>query len=361
MVLSATTLAHYLLERGLIDPEGAVDGDLVIVDASSRNRNFKVIRRGQPSYFVKQAHGDPQSIEFLQREAACYRRAGSEPGFAALAPMVPRYHLYDPQRHLLVLALLPKGENLAEHHRRLGSFPIPTAARLGEQIGTYHRLVTPDAGQGGPGALPCAVPWILSSHRLAASSLHEPGRANQQVLAIIGRYADFHSKLDTLREQWQCDCFIHGDMKWENCLVCPQESDTAISIIDWETADLGDACWDVGAIFQAYLTFWIMSIPIRNDIPPARLLQEAAYPIEAMQPALRAFWLAYAQARQLAPDRQRETLARSTGYAAARMLQTAYEYMYHSPLITPNGLALLQVSLNILTDTKGAISDLLKL
>src|SRR5258708_825360 len=48
-------------------------------------------------------------------------------------------------------------------------------------------------------------------------------------------------------------------------------------------------------------------------------------------------------------------------YAAARMIQTAYEYMQYSSQISANALYLLQVSLNTLKDPKEAIRDLLAL
>jgi thiamine kinase-like enzyme len=270
--------------------------------------------------------------------------------------------LFDAPRNILVTELLPEGENLSEYHRRLGQFPLQVAARLGDLIGAYHRQIKPsstDAAQGS--VFTRTVPWILSAHQLANSPVQTMGGASQQIMGIINRYADFHQYLDTLRTQWRTDCFMHGDMKWENCIVYPQNGGVEVKIVDWETADFGDACWDVGAIFQAYLTFWIMSIPIQGEMSPDQFLQLAPYPIEAMQPAIRAFWLAYLQARPLSEAERRDVLVRSAGYGAARMLQTAFEYMYYSPQITMNALALLQVSLNILSDPRVAARELLNL
>lgn len=362
MILTADSLAYYLLERGLISTASAVDGDLLIVDSTSRNRNFKVIRKHQPGYFVKQIQpADPQAGGFLQREASCYWRASHDPDFSSLAPLVPAFHLYDSRRQILVVELLQSGANLAEYHRRLGVFPLPVAARIGELLATYHSISLSTVEISSATPFPRTVPWILSAHQLAGSPLQTIGGANTQILSLIHRYSDFHGHLDALREQWRFDCFIHGDMKWENCIVSAHAGDMQVKLIDWETADVGDAAWDVGAIFQAYLTFWIMSIPIRSDASLDQLLELAPYPIEAMQPAIRAFWMAYAERRQLAAGQRRELLTRSAGYAAARMLQTAYEYMYYSPQVTLNALALLQVSLNILADPSSAVSELLSL
>jgi aminoglycoside phosphotransferase (APT) family kinase protein len=359
MILTTRTVVYYLLERGLLTPASVVDGDLLVVATNSRNRNFKIIRQQHPSYFVKQVQQwDSQSIGLLQREATCYWRATHDPDFAPLAALAPHYHLYDPARHTLVIDLV-QGENLSQYHRRLGIFPLQVAAQLGERMGCYHREIqtAPAKVTDGPAVFPKEVPWILSAHRLGQSPLETLGNANQQILAVIQRYADFHRYLDQLRSRWQFDFFIHGDMKWDNCVVFRENSQEEIKFVDWETADFGDAAWDVGAIFQSYLAFWIMSIPAI----PGEVFHLATYPIEAMQPALRAFWQAYVAARELTGEVRQETLIRSMGYGAARMLQTAYEHMFYSPQLTVNALRQLQVSLNILSDPEAAIRELLNI
>lgn len=363
MPLTSASLPHFLVGRGLISLDSVVDGDLMIVESNSRNRNFKVIRKHSPGFFVKEAQQWKEGATgLLQREASCYWLAVNEPGFKSLASLVPAYKLYDPKRYILVMELLPDGENLGEYHRRLGAFPLGVAARLGEVIGTYHHDITLKAAERASSAdFPRKVPWILSAHRLDNSPMQTLGGANQQILNIINQYADFHRYLDALREQWRFDSFIHGDMKWENCIVYSQNGELQVKAIDWETADFGDACWDVGAILQAYLTFWIMSLPVRGDVPADQYLAQAPYSIEAMQPAIRAFWLAYGRRQGLSEVEWQDVLHRSMGYGAARMLQTAFESMYYSPRITVNALSLLQVSLNILSDTKGAVRDLLNL
>lgn len=363
MMLTANNIAYYLIERGLITPQSVVDGDLMIVESSSRNRNFKIIRKEQPGYFVKQVQQwEPQAIGLLQREANFYWLTANDGAFASVSTLSPQYYFYDAIRHALVVGLLPEGENLSEYHRRLGVFPLAVATLVGEALGTCQRHVKINDGDNATnGLFPRQAPWILSAHRLGNTPQSAQNGGNQQVLSIIQRYADFHDVLDTLRAQWQANSLIHGDMKWDNCLVYSQNDQLQLKIIDWETADWGDACWDVGAILQAYLTFWIMSIPVDNTSTPAQFLERAPYPIEAMQPAIRAFWQAYLTARGISGAAGRELLVRSVQYGAARMLQTAYEYMYYAPQISANALCQLQVSLNILSNPHEAIRELLAL
>lgn len=363
MILTANGVAYFLLERGLTDLEATVDGDMLVVESSSRNRNFQVIQKRLPGLFVKQTQQwDARAIALLQREASCYWLAANEPGFQALAPLIPAFKYYDAGSYVLVTELLSGRENLKDYHRRLGAFPQAVAHSLGTAIGAYHRDITLSAVEHANVTIfPRAVPWILSAHRQHQAPAQSEGGANQQIMGIIHQYAEFHKHLDALHEAWQFDTFVHGDMKWENCIVCPPDEEPQIKIVDWETADFGDACWDVGAIFQAYLTYWIMSMPIQGKAPPFEYVSKAPFPLEVMQPAIRAFWLAYARTREVVEAEQVAVLQRSMSYGAARMLQTAFEYMHYSPQITVNALSLLQVSLNILNDPGSAVQDLLGL
>jgi hypothetical protein len=54
MHLTPANLAYFLMDRALLGADEIVAGRLSVVDASRRNRNFKVIRTGAPGLFVKQ-------------------------------------------------------------------------------------------------------------------------------------------------------------------------------------------------------------------------------------------------------------------------------------------------------------------
>src|ERR1700755_819902 len=106
MYLTVANLTHFLVSRGLLDPDAIFVSDLVILDASRRNRNFKVIRSAGPGLFVKQMREMQQDAMLtLRREAACYERARDNP---ALSRLMPRLITYDPARHLLIVELLPE-------------------------------------------------------------------------------------------------------------------------------------------------------------------------------------------------------------------------------------------------------------
>jgi thiamine kinase-like enzyme len=211
--------------------------------------------------------------------------------------------------------------------------------------------------------LPRTIPWILSIHQTPDLD-GEISLGNTKLISVLREYPDYQNALDELRSEWRIDTLIHGDMKWDNCVVLSKtssEQELKVRIVDWELADLGDACWDVGAILQAFLSFWIFSIQMSTGLSPSQSLHLTNYPLKAMLPAIRAFWEAYRDSMGFSAPETAERLKRSARYAAARMIQTAFESLQRSPQMTPNALCLLQVSMNILQGPQQAIRDLLTL
>lgn len=363
MILSKSNVVHYLLEQGLLALESVVDGDLMIVDVTRRNRNFKVIRRSAQGYFVKQIQNwDMQTVATLASEAACYRLARTAAEFAPLAALVPRDFLYDSQRHVLITELLPDNESLSDHHRRLNGFPPDTARLLGALFGRLHRDPVPMEKQPEAATFRRQPPWILSAYQ-GTTMFGALSAGNAQLLRIVQGYPDFQRTLDELRAEWRISSLIHGDLKWDNCVVyrAPGGDALALKVVDWELCDLGDPRWDLGALLQAYISFWVLSMRISEELPPARSANTAQYPIERMQPSVRAFWQAYVEARGIDRARAQALLTSSMKFGAARMIQTAYESMQFSPQMSASALGLLQVSFNILREPSEAVAHLLAL
>lgn len=364
MILSPESVVHYLIEQNLLEMDPVVDGDVAVVETSRRNRNFKVNRRAGAGLFVKQIQSwQPQAASSLQREAICYWMAAKEERFGGLVQFVPRYRHYDPARSVLVTDLLANGESLAELHQRLGSFPPEIGAELGGVLAACHAQPATEIGRSAyRGAFLGAVPWILSFHQQSPGGFQFLSSGNTQLLGVLRQYPDFEKHLNELSADWRRDTLIHGDMKWDNCHASQSADGTrSLRIVDWELADVGDAAWDVGAVFQAYLSHWIFSMPVQAGVSPDRWVESAPLRLESMQPSLRAFWEAYRTASPERAARDPGLLGRSVRSAAARMIQTVYEYMHRSPQLTGNALCLLQASFNMLAQPGAAQRELLGL
>ncbi len=358
MHLNVANLSHFLICRGLLDPETVVFGDLCIVDSSRRNSNFKVIRATGPGLFVKQMRGlQSDAMLTLRREAACYELAWGHP---ALSGLMPRLVKYDAVRHVLVVELLPEAESLADYHVRKKAFPVDIGRMLGEALGACHaRSSTFPENKALEGLLAHRVPVILTLGRGGHAMLGKFGRIGPSASAVLQQHKDLEALLDALGAEWRLDSLIHGDMRWDNLLVFPTPSGFDFRIVDWEMADFGDAAWDVGTVLQGFLSAWILSMPIASHLPPEAYVGAAAEPLEPMQPEVRAFWSAYAASRGIPANKRAAELQRCMRFAAARLAWSAVERCMLEPQLDVFSTAHLQVSQNILRDPEGAVRKLL--
>jgi len=354
--LNKNDLVHYLLERGLLERRAVVDGDVMVVEGVRRHHNYSVIRRNGAGLFVKQMQPDQAfSAQTLQKEAACYVLMESDPALQPIHALMPRFRSYDPDRHILVLELIGGGENLTELHRRVNAFPSDVAQRIGELLARYHdvsgRELLPRANaaifQGQP-------PWILSFHLMPRGSVQNLSAANGQFMTILQSYPDFGQALDRVRAGWRRNALVHGDMKFDNVVMRFEEQ--TMHVVDWELADVGDSAWDVASILQAYLTWWIATL---QRVPTGEPDDAAQYPLETIQPAIRAFWDAYVSSRRLSAREADAELERAVSYAGARMLQTVYESMAWAPSLTQHAVWQVQACINILKQPRAAATDLL--
>jgi thiamine kinase-like enzyme len=345
-LLRQSEVVPYLLRRNLLHPGTVVEGDLLVTDASRRNRNFRVVSDRGPSYLLKQGIGTG-GARTVGHEAAMYRLLREDPGLAGMKPYLPACHGYDTERGILTLELLPRAESLRNYHVSRHRFPTSLAKQLGDALGVLHRespAETDSRGARGPA-------WALSLHHPDVSVFRNVSAANLRLVKLLQGADEFCRQLDDLRAGWANDAFIHGDVKADNVIAfAPNTSGrkTRLALVDWEMAGRGDTCWDVGSVFGEYLATWLLSMPITGEAAPERFVELARYPLEAIQPAIRAFWHAYVRRMGFDATMSHHRLTRSIRYAAARLVQTCYESSQTTTHLMGTTHCMLQLSLNIL-------------
>jgi hypothetical protein len=375
-MLTTDTAALYLLERGLLEARSVVEGDVLVLDSSRRNSNFRIISRRAPSYLIKQGFGTSR-VAGIANESAIYRllqlQAGLQPGLDRYLPVL-RFH--DSEEHLLITDLLPDGQNLAEHQLRTGRFSTKIAGMIGKALSILHSTRIPPEANGHAPQL-TLPPWVLSAQHVTVDLYRQLSNANLQLVSTLQRIPGAGARLDHLRSEWKQSCLIHYDLKLENIVVAGSNADhtsthrvTRLKLVDWELAGIGDPLWDVGSIMGEYLAAWLLSIPVTGSHPPDRFLELARYPLSAIQPATRSLWRAYirrrttdnssqAHRRHDADNPQSSWPVRVASYAAARLIQTAFERSQTASVLTGEALCLLQVGINILERPQEAAIHLL--
>jgi hypothetical protein len=340
----------WMREHGLATAGSIIRSDFKVIDVSRRHRNLTVAS-DSGRYFLKQGTS-PDKAAAIAHEAAIYRLLHDGTAASAFARYLPRLIGHDEQEQVLVLEWIEDARNLREYHARQGRFPRTVARAMGEALGLLHgRVTSTNGGAIASGSANSPPPWILSLHRPGLGLYREASGANLELIRIVQQFPRFGELLDELRQDWTPTALIHRDLKWDNCLLragrlAPGES--SLKIVDWELAGPGDPCWDVGSVFHDYLSFWLLSIPATGEMPPADFLKLARYPLENMHPALQAFWDAYARQMRLDGESERRWQVRAVRYAAARLLQTAFEQMQASTHLTGNVVCSLQLGMNML-------------
>jgi hypothetical protein len=361
MYLTSYNLCEYLISKRLITLESVVDGDFRLMETGRRNRNFKIVRKRDPGLFVKQIRTSaPDALVTLRKEAAFYGMLGSSPQLRDVAGLAPSYVYYDPNRYVLVLNLFPEAESISETHLRNCEFPPDVARELAGGVALYHSVgprIPADAAT--QHILPRQHPFIFTLGSSGASAvLAAVGTIGAKLAeAIDTYYPGLLPAIGQLKNEYQFDSLIHGDMKWENCILLPnQPKGSRLRVVDWELSDIGDGAWDLASLLKEYIMFWIMSLRHLSTGAGFQLPKEIAP--DHMHSSIQAFWESYRTARGFAPDAAQKYLDRAIKFCAARLIIAIIEYLSGTIQMTQQAFAVLQVSWHMLQDPARAQKEL---
>jgi hypothetical protein len=324
MRLTKSTLIHHLLDRGRISPRSCVDGEFRVAEQAERNRLFRVGLADSVGYFVKH----PLTLEgsrtyTLWVEAACYWLINNDPGFSPLRRSVPEFYHYDYQKHILVLGLLPSVESLHSLYWRTRVPDQRHTDSIASLLITLHGEVSAHALSGKAVSLfSRAVPWALTIHDAGSCWFQPQTNADLSILQYVRGKPALSQTLEAVRASWAESSLIHGDIKWSNFLVDPNNGPregSPVKLIDWEIASVGDPLWDVAGVFCSYLLFllhadggWGTAVGARGF--DARFLV-----------ALARFWRFYCDGLAMAPGGRARALVKAVAFAGVRMIQSCIE------------------------------------
>ena len=349
-MLEQSAIAHYLLSLGIVKPQDVLDDGLTVIDVSRRNAVFLVETSAGPTYVVKQATA--RAAATLAHEAAVLRVLAAAP---ELAPLVPTVVHHEPEAALLIMRTPAGARDWSDQHGS-GRFPRISARVLGRALAAVHRLPADHVGE--PRAEQSPM-WGLSLPEPSHDLLLDLSAGGRDLVARLQADPELCDRLNDLRARTSASSFVHGDLRWENCLaVAPLGSRrrTRVLLVDWELAGAGVPEFDVGTVLAEYLRSWVGSIPIVDARRPGRLVPRAGHPLERMQPAAQAFWSAYRLASGRGPK-----LRRVIEMAAVRLLQSAVERAQGLGTPTAHVVTLLQLADNMLRQPDYAAVSLLGL
>jgi serine/threonine protein kinase len=366
IVLTSTNVIAYLKSRGFCDDKSEAVVNWHVAECPSRNWNYAVTRQdGGQGFFVKQLRvQDPESFRMMQREAMIYGLANHEPDFVDLKRIIPPFFNYEDDSKIIILGLV-NGPNLMQSQQQMRRFPAEFGRGLGYALAVLHHRV----GRGlctAPSQHLFAreKPGIFTAHR-NGPLVRWLGAGQMRLVEQVREHTQLSQGLDDMAASWRPHTFIHGDIKFENSIISAAGPASDLSnpcmfeqlmLVDWELADVGEPCWDIGSVFQAYLSLCLRAAPATYSLSLREHLERSTIAIESMGNAIKAFWQAYCKECNLDEISSAQALLeRSMRCASARMVQMALEVMHGQEQPTPMALSLLEVSVDLMTNVRGTI------
>ena len=338
MLLSLSNLAAYLGRRGHLEYRDGFKASYVISATVGRNRNFIIRNQDGSGLFVKQTRSlDPTLIADQEVEASVLDSFQRQPGWSSLREFVPRLVDVDRSRHVVIMEYID-GENLFDlsvtgpidsRAQRL----IAWSSAVGKALARLHDGGRDPANDAQRRRLRATLPVAI---RLQAPEGYasQAGPAYAAIVRMIRQDTPLFRELQRNQSFWCDSAIIHGDLKWGNVMVEP-ESESRVTLVDWELAASGDPAWDVAGMLQSYIACSIeRSLTSASDHPND--LREAAD----------CFFESYSQHSRSPCDTG--FVERVNRFCASRLIQTALESDFH--LKTPGvfSIRLIEKSRNML-------------
>lgn len=321
-MLDGAQVVPHLLRRGLVTSADSARARPAIDRVPGRNLLYRVAFDTGSTFLLKQAV-DPETRQALDREARMYDHlAACADG--ALAHRLPRKLDYDPDAGVLVLEFL-RGYRPLEVRPGESRDPdadLGPAAELGRALRELSSLPPPP--------LDSRAPWILSLIHPPVAILREATPGILELVRSVQRSPIWCESLERLGLEWSARSAVHGDLRFSNVLVrsgriAARPSD--LVLVDWELAGPGSSTWDAG---------WVI----------AGILVQRPGRTGGALPLLRAFWSALVDGSP--PAEQSARLKAALAWAAAAMLQMAYEAAREHPCPSKRVKRLLEVGRSLI-------------
>jgi len=340
VILTRYNTVVFLVNAGLLSIGDLIERNIEVRCLARRHGGFSVLWEGNRGFYVKQHKapvgrqtlGSPVALEAaLLKQFRCY---------SSIRERVPQLRVFDASLQALVLDWI---SDARPFNAGLYSAKACDAARLlGQDLAALHLgLKTHHA------ALSAELPFISMAHpwplhltqwRSFSDKTNSPAQA--EWIAHLRGQADLMAALQRLGECWPKEQLIHGDMKWQNCLIAASHTSDSwpapCRFVDWSLAGLGDPLWDVAGLVQSWIKAWLNNVDIDTSGPPYRV---ATFDVEAFLPCRRllaAFWQAYC-ADAISAQRG----VRLVELLGARLLQTLFEDAAEEAQTTPTQALLL--------------------
>lgn len=341
---------RWLQESGLASPKSLAHPGARLTSRRRRNEFYEFTSPAQRSgVFIKLWADGADGAEGARHEYAAVQHMHKLLGGHDASSILPTALAFDEEQRLCAFHLISGCTDLRSQIIQKVDCPVTVAASLGSILACLHQN-SAERGHGNWIEAP-VVPWVLKLAEPSEAVRAASSMATEALWSEIARDKAFVDPISELARDWHGGDFVHGDARLENILIqlgkgrCRHQG---LFLVDWELASPGDGLWDAGCVVASFLETWIR---LTNSGQPTTCS------LEWTGARLGHFWGAYAQGRGW--PGQESHRARCIGFAAARLIQYAFETTQVA-ITTPRvAYLLLQVAENLLAEPHVAAARLL--
>ena len=354
MRLTQKNIIPYLLDKGFVNTESVINGDIMSRQVMSRNSIFHITLDSGTGRFVKQLQNmTPQDIYWMQKDATAHYLLHRNKLYSKTKTYIPKYFGYDLQSHVLVLDYFLQSDNLYDRSLKEGKLSTEYIKQIADIFISYQKDIGDSIADD---------PSLQFYNRELPGILVTPELTIDQsmglVLNMVQKDDILCQGLDELRCNWSGNSLIHGDIKLANFLIVDNNDATQVKLVDWETSNIGDPLWDVAGLIQSYISTWVLGQSSENN--NAYDVIKKVFDIAQVKLVLSEFWHYYIQKQTLEDSKKQSIEKKVMQLTAARLLQSANE-MNHvdSKQFLPSAILLIQLAQNIFKNPESAAIDFL--
>ncbi len=283
MYLNPKNIAFYLFEKGLLSWEESLAGVQSYIEAGSRSFGFKVEMNCGKHFFIKQIKHNRDGMNHLLEAEALILKTDTFTG-------KPTFYLHDKRHGILISSLINDAQNVGEFVKKEG-FIIPIAIQLGVALKRFHQVKFHQINSDDSTKKQPPLVFYLGSESGRNWIKQRKEYYTIQLIKQISLYPSLTKSIEMIYKDWKTEHLIHGDMKFENCLIQAKENNFIVQLIDFEEITFGDPLWDVAGIIQSAISVQLQQTHflIFSPFSPFHPLLDDAPLCEWLQ----AFWQSY--------------------------------------------------------------------
>jgi tRNA A-37 threonylcarbamoyl transferase component Bud32 len=247
MVRASPSLILARLQQYELINIAEIEKEGVRVSIGSRSHSLHFVSIGGKRRFAVKSASRNHEVDPLRlnREALIYRLAAALPSQPAFLPLC---HLAEGSTGLLILNAID-GPTVHTYMQRSQPDVGMVCHLLGQALGMAHRDLTPLSS-----SVPPAFPWILNLFIPGAAGFIWGHPYMRWLLEQLPNPWLWESHLMQVRHHWRAQTLMHGDLKWDNCVLYHSDVGPKACLIDWELAGWGDPAWDLACLIQEIYT-----------------------------------------------------------------------------------------------------------